>query len=126
MRQHRNNKRRRRPLRLVVLAALVAGGWWLWNNFGGGFGLGLDTGDGDGQAETSVPTEAKHPCVVRIEKSGIKLDGNPSTRKQVVEACRERGHATITATGDANYGDFRHTKEALEAAGVRVEETFTE
>lgn len=123
-----SKKKRRKPIRLILLAALAAGAWWLWSNFGGGLGLGTGH-SGDSAKDKEVKTEVKKAegqgtCLVRIEKSGIKLNGKPSNREKVVAACRKYGRASITATGDANYGDFRRTKDALEGAGIQVEEIF--
>ncbi len=120
-------KKRRKPIRLILLIALAAGVWWLWSNFGGGLGFG--TGHSGDNQEKEVETEenkteGQGTCLVRIEKSGIKLGGKPSNREKVVAACRKYGRASVTAMGDANYGDFRRTKDALEGAGIQVEEIF--
>ena len=80
---------------------------------GKGWGLGELAGTGAGDP---APTR----CRVRIDASGIELDGARTDLPTVTARCRAAGEADVRATGAAITGVVAQVLHALQDAGVRV------
>jgi hypothetical protein len=123
---------RRKVARLGVAAAAVAAAVLLgpWKRCGAE--LGLWPGGAPGTGEPDVPkgavgpegapgTEAPRPrCKVRLDASGLTLDGAASDQAAVVTACKAAGGADVVVTGDAVQGAWDGLRVALIDAGVEV------
>jgi hypothetical protein len=72
---------------------------------------------GDGKA-TIAP--AGSPCRVRLDATGIELDGARADLTKMVARCRAAGVAEVTATGAAIVGEIGEVLRALREAGVTV------
>jgi hypothetical protein len=59
-------------------------------------------------------------CQLRLDPSGLSIDGEPAEIEDAVDACAASGAADLVVTGDARYGEFEALSEALDAAGVDV------
>ena len=86
---------------------------------GRGFGLGGSSGDGRAGATPGGATRAA-PCKVRIDASGIEVDGIPTDVATTTEVCRAAGSAEVRATGAAITGVIAEVVHALKEAGVDV------
>jgi hypothetical protein len=112
--------------------AIVGGGalllWLLLR--GEGWGFGGDGGDGQGDGghgggapgSDDAPTGKAAParCRVRIDGTGMQLDGVPSDLPTITDRCRAAGAADVHATGAAITGVIAEVVHALKAAGVNV------
>ena len=99
--------------------AIVAGGGallWFVLRRGGGFGFG-GKGWGRGKGAGSSPGE---PVRVRIDSSGISVDGKSTDLAGAVEAAKSVGGAQVFATGAARQGTVDDLVAALRAAGVTI------
>ena len=119
----------RRLRKLIVLAALVAlvvlaatyvtcgHGFGL----GGGGGTGLSPGSGKGTGGSATTAEKRSPaprCQVRVDATGIHVDGKDVDQAGAVAACKPSGAADVLVTGDAVQGTWDALRGALDAAGV--------
>lgn len=80
-------------------------------------------GSGNGAAssgKSGEPAVAPRPCRVRIDQSGLQLDGAPADLPTTVASCRAAGAADVTATGAAIVGTIAEVVRALREAGVTV------
>ena len=114
-------RRRRRLFAAAVVAVLVlallaircGGGFGL----GGGDGLGGRRGDpGSGAGPGSGSARAPARCQLRVDATGVTVDGKPASTAAAVAACR--GGADVVVTGDARQGAWDELARALAAAGV--------
>lgn len=129
-----SGKRKRRTLYAAGgIGALIA---LLFYNCPGGLGLGLGSGNAEQSETTSAEsadaaTDEQAPdarevippaqrCKLRLDKTGITLNGEPTDLDAAVAACQKAGAADLIVTGDANHGFYVATKEALDDAGVEV------
>lgn len=74
-------------------------------------------------APTATPTAsaaAPAACALRLDREGLKLDGELSEIPAAVDACKKAGKAELTTTGDATFGDHERLQKALHDAGVFV------
>lgn len=72
---------------------------------------------------TAAPTAsavAPASCVLRLDREGLKLEGQPIEIPAAVEACKKAGKAELITTGDATYGDHERLRKALHDADVFV------
>ena len=102
--------------------AIVGGGALLFLLLfrGRGFGLGGSGGDGRaGNGDAGSATRSA-PCKVRIDASGIEVDGVPADVATTTEVCRAAGSAEVRATGAAITGVIAEVVHALKEAGVDV------
>jgi len=86
---------------------------------GRGFGLGGSAGDGRAGSAPGRGTPSA-PCKVRIDASGIEVDGVPADVATTTEVCRVAGSAEVHATGAAITGVIAEVVRALKDAGVDV------
>ncbi|MBK7073059.1 MAG: hypothetical protein IPH44_12225 [Myxococcales bacterium] len=110
-------RRRRRLFAAAVIAALVIA--LLAIRCGGGFGLGGGDGLGGGRGGAGTGSgSARAParCQIRVDATGVTVDGKPATPAAAVAACR--GGADVVVTGDARQGTWDELARALAAAGV--------
>jgi len=110
-------RRRRRLFAAAVIAVLIIA--LLAIRCGGGFGLGGGAGLGGGRGGAgtgsgSATTPAR--CQLRVDATGVTVDGKPATPAAAVAACR--GGADVVVTGDARQGTWDELARALAAAGV--------
>jgi hypothetical protein len=63
---------------------------------------------------------APERCKLRLDSSGLTLDGKASTTDEAVTACKQSGGAELTVTGDAVFGERERLREALDQGGVEV------
>jgi hypothetical protein len=117
--------------RLLVLAGLVAAAVaaLLYARCAGGLGFGRGDGEADKRpavqpvAETrpGVPAETvRPPCELRLDATGLTVDGTLMEIDGAIEACKPAGKAKMTVVGDAKYGAMVSIREALEGAGITV------
>jgi len=113
--------RRRKVIWLGVWGALIVLAV-LYLRCGQGWGTGgAGEGEGGSSATTSTSTNknSEHKrCQVRIDATGLKVDGKGANRDTVVEACRLAGGAELFITGDARHGDVLALQAALSAAKI--------
>lgn len=102
-----------------TVAALGGGALLLWLFVRGkGWGFGASRGEATG---ASSPSPAAPPrCRVRVDQTGVQLDGAPADIATVVARCRETGAADVLATGAAISGVVEALLGALRAAGVVI------
>jgi hypothetical protein len=112
----------------ILLAAIAAGvivGSYLQCGglgLGPGFGFGKGAGSGTASAPTATATTtgaAPAPCKIRLDGSGLSVDGKPATASEAAAACRASGTADLVVTGDARSGTYDELRAALDAAGVK-------
>lgn len=121
-------RRRRRIARVVFwLAAIAAlilaimlvrcGGGF---GFGDGKGLGGGTGKGpaEGKAGKAQGLTAPARCQLRVDATGVRLDGTATTIPAAVAACRKTTGADVFVVGDARQGTWEELRAALAAADV--------
>jgi len=141
MMRHRGQPRRFRPFFTLVLLAMVALAI-MYMQCGDDFGLGgVGSGDGKGGAgdvadrdrdRSEEPREKSDVrpavgsaarkrlrCQLRLDASGLTIDGEPATVDEAVTECKEAG-ADLTVTGDAPFGKSEEVPKALEEGGVEV------
>lgn len=131
MRQ-RSTQRRFRPVLMLFLLGVVAFIMY-YLRCGSGLGLGPGDGTGDGARERvdrgdQEPSDVRpalgeagaRRCRLRLDRSGLTLDGQAITVTKAVAACKKAGGAELTPTGDAVYGQLQEVREALDRAGVEV------
>ncbi len=105
---------------LIVLAAMYATcghGFGL----GGGGGTGLSPGSGSGSASAPPSAAKKAPvprCQVRVDATGIHVDGKDVDQAGAIAACKPAGAADVLVTGDAVQGTWDALRTALDQAGV--------
>ncbi|MBL8623281.1 MAG: hypothetical protein JNK64_18360 [Myxococcales bacterium] len=112
-------RRRRRLFVAAVIAVLIIA--LLAIRCGGGFGLGGGDGLGGGRGGAGTGTgsgsaSAPARCQLRVDATGVTVDGKPATPAAAVAACR--GGADVVVTGDARQGTWDELARALAAAGV--------
>lgn len=114
--------RRRMRRRLFVLLAILglAVAAVLFLRCGSGWGTG---GKGEGKGGTSVGSAVVVDagpvrCGIRLDATGLSLDGKPATRDEVITRCRRTSGADVLITGDARQGDWDDLRGALEAANI--------
>lgn len=110
-------RRRRRLFAAAVIAVLVIA--LLAIRCGGGFGLGGGDGLGGGRGGAgagSGSASAPARCQLRVDATGVTVDGMPGSSAAAVAACR--GGADVVVTGDARQGTWDELARALAAAGV--------
>jgi len=107
--------------------AIVGGGALLlsllWHGKGWSVGKRDDDGRSAGDAHgvgTGASASPPPPCRVRIDGSGLQLDGAPADLPTVTDRCRAAGSAEVRATGAAITGVVAAVVQTLQAAGVRV------
>jgi hypothetical protein len=142
MMRHRGQPRRFRPLFTLVLLAMVAAAI-MYLRCGDEFGLGGSTGGsvgdgkqgeaerdrgdqpGDGKSDirpaagSGAAAKQRLRCELRLDASGLTLDGEPATPKEAADECKKVG-AELTVTGDAKFGESEKVRKALDEAGVEV------
>lgn len=114
----------------VAIAAVVA--VFLIARCGGGFGFGKGglgvgggsskgvlgergTGAGTGTGSAAAPAR----CMVRVDGSGIAMDGKPATVDEVIAACkRATAGADVIVAGDARQATWEELRTALDANGI--------
>jgi hypothetical protein len=122
---------------LVLIVAVVLG----WLKCAGGFGLpgggqGVGTGKGEGKglvgkgaagSDGGLPSIAvlepvlkEARCKLRVDATGLTVEGKPGTPADAVAACQTIGEAEVRVAGDAKFGGFEALKLALEQAKIRV------
>jgi len=107
---------------LAVLGAGLVALWFFWlRHCGSGKGPGQQGAPvaGAPDAGTPAPGEAQG-CRIRVDAQGIHLEGKRSSLEETLAACKRRGRATLTVTGDATFGTVRQLREALRRARVTV------
>ncbi len=113
----------------LVLGLLVAAMMYLRCGEGLGFGPGGgDDGDDEGekgearrdQLTPAVGGEPARRCQLRLDASGVTLDGRSVEMDAAVAACKKAGGAELVTTGDALHGAVEELKAALDAAEVPV------
>jgi hypothetical protein len=129
-------KRRGRLGRLLfwafAIAAIVA--VFLIAKCGGGFGLGKGSGGlGKGRslrggteasgaasgAGAGAASTAPARCMVRVDATGIAVNGKPATVAEVVSACKSAAAgADVIVAGDARQATWEELRGALDAAGI--------
>jgi hypothetical protein len=128
-----STKRRFRPVLMLFLLGVVAFIMY-YMQCGSGFGLGPGDGTGDGARERvdrgeqeQEPSDVRpalgegaRRCRLRLDRSGLTLDGQTTTVTKAVSACKKAGGAELTPTGDAVYGQLQEVRQALDRAGVEV------
>ena len=109
-----------------VLGLLVAAMMYLRCGEGFGFGPG-GGGDGEESEKGEAARDEVRPavggqpagrCQLRVDASGVTLDGKPAEVDAAVAACKKAGGAELTATGDATYGTVEALRSALDREGV--------
>lgn len=132
-------QRRFRPFFMILLLGIVGFIMYaLQCGDGLGFlGSGSGTGTGDDERDRVDSPEKAEPeatdvrpavgdgsgprrCRLRLDASGLTLDGRTSTVEDAVSACKKAGGAELSPTGDAVYGQLQKVREALDRAGVEV------
>ncbi|MBI4957244.1 MAG: hypothetical protein HY908_34855 [Myxococcales bacterium] len=115
-------------LAAAAIAALVLG-WFRCGGAGwlGGGGTGTASGNGSAATATgpagatsSAPATAAGPCALRLDATGLTLDGRAVTPAQALAACRPAGEAILHVVGDTPFGAFERLRDELERGGVRV------
>ncbi len=130
------SNKQRRPVRFLFLLALAAAIVLaiLYARCGlGGLGLGGGEGDdkGDGKPDSKSTQQlvggdagagkaATPPCKLRLDGTGISVDGKTSTVAGAVDACKKAGSAEMTVVGDAAFGIRQELRDGLRAADVPV------
>lgn len=124
---------RRKVARLGAAAAAVVAAVLLapWKRCGAE--LGFWPGGGPGEGEPDRPKTASGPggpgggdeaprprCKIRLDASGLALDGAAADQAAVVTACKSAGGADVVVTGDAVQGAWDGLRAALIEAGVEV------
>tara|TARA_R110002096_G_scaffold436038_2_gene665820 strand:- start:87540 stop:88007 length:468 start_codon:yes stop_codon:yes gene_type:complete len=76
-------------------------------------------------AETAADTQANDAgmaprCAIRVDAVGVQLGGEAAEVSAILVACKARGEADLTVTGDAKFGTADELRAALSAAGIRV------
>lgn len=146
--RNRGQPRRFRPFFTLVLLGMVAAAV-MYLRCGDEFGLDGGSGgagDGDGKGGDVADREAdrdgdrsdepgeksdvrpavgsaaakRRRCELRLDASGLSLDGSPSPVEKAVTECKEAGGAELTVTGDALFGESQKVRKALDEAGVEV------
>ncbi|MCC6527489.1 MAG: hypothetical protein IT373_32885 [Polyangiaceae bacterium] len=117
---------------LLLAAAAIAGLVLGWFRCGGAgwFGGGQGTSTGSASAATdgsaaavasAAPSETPAgPCALRLDATGLTLDGRAVTPAQALAACRPAGEAILHVVGDTPFGAFERLRDELERGGVRV------
>jgi len=127
------SKQPRRPVRFLFLLALAAAIVLaiLYARCGLG-GLGLGGGKGDSKGDDRSQTQklaggdagagpaAKPPCKLRLDGTGVLVDGKVTTVAGAVDSCKKAGGAEMTVTGDASFGIRQELRDELRAADVPV------
>ncbi len=129
------SNKQRRPVRFLFLLALAAAIVLaiLYARCGlGGLGLGGGEGDGKGDGKPDRSTRplvggdagagkaATPPCKLRLDGTGITVDGKTSTVAGAVDACKKAGGAEMTVVGDTAFGIRQELRDGLRAADVPV------
>lgn len=125
MSRPRKRKRGRRLATLGLVGALGAAIYWFLQFSGAGVGLpglpGLpDKERADTEPSSDAAAQQVPPCELRVDREGVQLEGESVDVEVAVASCRQAGEAILTVTGDARYGTFEQTRDALEQAGVTV------
>lgn len=114
-----------------VLGILVAALLYVRCGEGLGFGPGGGAGGDDDHDQAKQETtggevrpavgEPVRRCQLRVDATGVALDGKPAEIDAAVAACKQAGGgAELIITGDAVYGTQEELKAALDRAGVPV------
>jgi hypothetical protein len=122
---------RRKVARLGVAAAAVAAAVLLapWKRCGAELGFWPGGAPGTGEPDrpkgavgegTAGDQAPRSRCKVRLDASGLRLDGAASEQAAVVTACKAAGGADVVVTGDAVQGAWDGLRVALLEAGVEV------
>ena|SRR5688572_17614771 len=127
---------------ILAAAALIAGiilGWRYCGRGGKGAGVGGGSGVGTGGGTSTGIGPGEQPgagsksgtaagtgatptaCQLRLDQSGLTLDGKPTTTEKAVEACAKIGEADIHVAGSMPYGAVEDLEKALRARGVKVD-----
>ena len=126
----KGTRRHVRVTSIISLGALVAViglilGWWRC-------GWGRGEGEGEGKTESAAPdattatAEATAsdvpvvPCVLRLDTSGLTVDGQATDVAGAVTKCTGRD-AQIHVVGDVPFGRFDEVKSAFEAAKIHLD-----
>lgn len=109
---------------LAVLGAALVALWFFWlRHCGSGKGPGQQ-GASPAAADAGAPAAARPGeapgCRIRVDAQGIHLEGKRSSLEETLAACKRRGRATLTVTGDATFGTVKRLREALRRAQVIV------
>ena len=119
-------QQRRRKLLVVGVIGTVLVLAFLYLRCGAGWGLGgggKGKGEGKGQGVADVkhagtPDAGPRRCLLRIDSTGLALDGKPTTQEAAIAACRDAGRAELVVVGDALTGAFEALEQALDDAKV--------
>jgi hypothetical protein len=112
----RRGQRRRRLLLLLLLAAAVVA-LVMVLHFGAGPGLGLGpSGDPGSGAAAAAP--APRRCALRLDATGLTVDGKPAERAAAIATCATAGGADVVVTGSARQGAWDELRQGLAQAGV--------
>lgn len=108
-------QRRRKLIFLAAIGTLLFLAF-LYLRCGAGWGIG-GKGKGKGQGVADVksaqtPDAGPRRCLLRVDGTGLSVDGKAATQEAAVAACRDAGRAELLVVGDALTG----TVEALEKA----------
>ncbi len=128
-------ERKRKGGRFVaLLAILVAAVVALYARCGEFFGF--DVGDGSDTtmppgepaelpeaSDAAVVAEELPPCELRIDATGLMMEGEAITDEAALEACKPSGRAILRVTGDTRYGELERVRAFLEAAAIEVSST---
>jgi hypothetical protein len=142
MRQQRGSRRRFRTLPMLLLLSMVAivvgylrcgDGLGLGGGRGGSGegGRGDEAGGKDGKDASRKDAEVRpavggggagrlERCKLRLDSTGLSLDGRPSAVDEAVAECKKDGGAELTVTGDALFGEREKLRQALTRGGVEV------
>lgn len=115
---------------MFAIAAIVA--VFLIAKCGGGFGFGkggmglgkgrsLSSGSGPGAGTGAGTGSAAAParCMVRVDGTGITVEGKPASVAEVVTACKAAtAGADVIVAGDARQATWEELRAALDAAGI--------
>ncbi len=100
----------------VILLAKCGGGFGLGKGgagLGSGRALKTETGSGTGTGTGSAR------CMVRVDGTGITMDGKVAAVSEVVTACKAAAAgADVIVAGDARQATWEELRAALDAAGV--------
>jgi len=118
----RRRMRRRLVLWTALLALVAAAAMYL--RCGGGSGLGLGgAGKGEGPGPGSLrPLAGPRPCLVRVSRDGITVDGKPMLRDEAVAACKAAEGAELLIVGDVPHGEGEALRDAFRTANVPYRE----
>jgi len=105
----------------AILYLRCGGGWGFGKGGGAGIGVHDDTpesaGAGGPKTAAALPDAGIPRCVLRLDATGISVDGRPVSIEEAVATCK-KGGADVVVTGDARQGDWDALRARLETEGI--------